>query len=356
MKKQVLQLSLAAGLALPMASIAQNTFPWPANGNVGIGTLAPNDKLEISDNAGGLRLSYASEPSLYFLDINTVVSSGVVRYSFDQRNWDTDYPNTLVFNQGRIGVGTPDPTAKLHVNGNINYGKLSKLDTDELSTATIRSVHLMFGSQTQRRALVDTSEGLQLNYANDWPQMVIGGENVIVPGNLVSRGNVIVVGKTTTSTLELTSDRNRKQDFQAISPREILAKVSALPVTTWRYTNSPVPHIGPMAQDFKAAFDLGEDDKHISAGDGIGVALAAIQGLHELVQEKDSEITALKRELAGMKQELASVKDTVTNRLAALEKSMAKNVEQASYARPHPSLLPQEKEAAQASFRPEATR
>jgi len=32
-----------------------------------------------------------------------------------------------------------------------------------------------------------------------------------------------------------------------------------------------------MAQDFRAAFDLGEDDKHISTIDEGGVALAAVQ-------------------------------------------------------------------------------
>ena len=32
-----------------------------------------------------------------------------------------------------------------------------------------------------------------------------------------------------------------------------------------------------MAQDFRAAFGLGEDDKHISAIDEGGVALAAVQ-------------------------------------------------------------------------------
>lgn len=180
---------------------------------------------------------------------------------------------------------------------------------------------------------MDTSDGLTINYGNDWQQLIVGGQTVIVQGNLVGRGNVTIVGKTTTSTLELTSDRNQKQDFKAVLAAEVLAKVAALPVTSWAYTNSPnVRHLGPMAQDFKAAFNLGEDDKHIGAGDGIGVALAAIQGLHKIVQEKDSEIATLQRQVAAMKQELASVKDSVTDRLAALEKAVSKSaVQQASF-------------------------
>jgi hypothetical protein len=34
-----------------------------------------------------------------------------------------------------------------------------------------------------------------------------------------------------------------------------------------------------MAQDFHAAFQVGDDDKHIATVDADGVALAAIQGL-----------------------------------------------------------------------------
>ena len=52
-----------------------------------------------------------------------------------------------------------------------------------------------------------------------------------------------------------------------------------------------------MAQDFYAAFGVGPDDKHIATVDADGVALAAIQGLHQKLQEKDAEIRALNRRL-----------------------------------------------------------
>jgi SMC interacting uncharacterized protein involved in chromosome segregation len=62
-----------------------------------------------------------------------------------------------------------------------------------------------------------------------------------------------------------------------------------------------VTHLGPMAQDFYAAFAVGMDDKHISMVDADGVALAAIQGLNEKVEQKETEITELKRELDDLK-------------------------------------------------------
>lgn len=83
------------------------------------------------------------------------------------------------------------------------------------------------------------------------------------------------------------SDRNAKRDFSTVDPREVLAKVAALPLSEWQYKAAPgQAHLGPMAQDFHAAFGLnGSDDKHIATVDEGGVALAAIQGLNEKVED-----------------------------------------------------------------------
>ena len=79
-----------------------------------------------------------------------------------------------------------------------------------------------------------------------------------------------------------------------------------------------VQHIGPMAQDFHAAFGLnGADDKHISVVDEGGVALAAIQGLNQKLNEKDAEIQDLKRQndsLAKQLNHLESVVESLADR------------------------------------------
>jgi len=121
-------------------------------------------------------------------------------------------------------------------------------------------------------------------------------------GNLYVTNNVYAHG------VLLTSDRNAKENFAAVDPGAILAKVAALPVTEWNYKTDPAEqkHIGPVAQDFQAAFGLdGFDDKHISAVDEGGVALAAIQGLNQKLTEqlkaRDAEIEQLKQDVAGLK-------------------------------------------------------
>ena len=84
----------------------------------------------------------------------------------------------------------------------------------------------------------------------------------------------------------------------------LLTRLAAIPVSTWNYNAQPdlVRHMGPTAQDFHAAFGLGEDDKHISTVDAEGVALAAIQALYQAVREQDQQIADLRVRLARMEQ------------------------------------------------------
>ena len=102
------------------------------------------------------------------------------------------------------------------------------------------------------------------------------------------------------------SDRNLKEGFAPIDPRAILARVATLPIETWSYKGDTARHLGPMAQDFAAAFGLGVDDRHIFPLDAGGVALAAIQGLHALVQAQDARLQALERELRVLRRDVAA--------------------------------------------------
>ena len=89
--------------------------------------------------------------------------------------------------------------------------------------------------------------------------------------------------------------------------REALEKVAAMPISTWNYKSQDpsIRHIGPMAQDVFGAFGVGEKETMITTIDADGIALAAIQGLHELVQEKDCEIAELEMRLARLERIVA---------------------------------------------------
>jgi hypothetical protein len=97
------------------------------------------------------------------------------------------------------------------------------------------------------------------------------------------------------------SDRNAKTDVAALDDDSVLAKVSALPVTTWRYKSERgVRHVGPMAQDFYSAFGVGEDDRHITSIDEDGVALAAIKALSHRIGDLHGELVDLRGENARL--------------------------------------------------------
>ena len=97
------------------------------------------------------------------------------------------------------------------------------------------------------------------------------------------------------------SDRNVKTDVVQLDDAAVLDKVVALPISRWSYKSERgVRHVGPMAQDFYAAFKVGEDDKHITSIDEDGVALAAIKALHLHVKALDSENAQLRARLAAV--------------------------------------------------------
>ena len=131
-----------------------------------------------------------------------------------------------------------------------------------------------------------------------------------------------------------TSDRNAKTNFAMVDARQVLLKVSGLPIQTWSFKdNTAIRHMGPMAQDFYAAFGLGQDDKTISTIDLDGVALASIQGLYHLLQEKDAEIAVLEKQVATLQSRNAAQQaqiDDLEARLAALEKRLGGAPSQAS--------------------------
>lgn len=120
-----------------------------------------------------------------------------------------------------------------------------------------------------------------------------------------------------------TSDRNVKANFANVNARDILARVNKLPIQTWNYKtqDASIRHIGPMAQDFYAAFNVGEDDRHITTIDSEGVALAAIQGLDQLVEEQNGQIASQQKQIAELQQENAKLEV----RLTALENAMKTN-------------------------------
>ena len=164
------------------------------------------------------------------------------------------------------------------------------------------------------KAFPSAGESMFTPAPNDFLVRATGGV-VFVTGVDATSGNAtagarIAPGSGSWTTL---SDRATKANFANADVRGILKKVSELPITSWNYKSQSdsIRHLGPMSQDFYAAFGLGEDEHGIPVVDGQGVALASIQALAQLVDDKQAQIDALKAE-----------NEKINARLTAIEKAL----------------------------------
>lgn len=115
---------------------------------------------------------------------------------------------------------------------------------------------------------------------------------------------------TTSGSINPISDREQKTNFAAVDPIEVLERLRAVPIELWTYKSDAnnTRHLGPMAQDFHAAFGVGLDDRHIATVDADGVAFAAIQGLdrklEKEVKERDARIAQLEARVEMLSAEI----------------------------------------------------
>ncbi len=238
------------------------------------------------------------------LNVNATNFNGVAKLT-----GGNTFSGTQIFTNGNVGIGTTNPGAKLDVNGTIaasgaylsGSGAATLTFSDALNDAGKSWVlfDAYYGAGNFGIARYDPALG---GFPSDRNIVITPAGNVGI-GKADPATKLDVAGEVTCVAVNLTSDRNAKEDFKPVSSREVLAKVAALPITEWQYKKqSDARHIGPMAQDFHAAFGTGRDDKHIASVDADGVALAAIQGLNEKLEEKSAEVESLKQSVAELKE------------------------------------------------------
>ena len=208
---------------------------------------------------------------------------------------------------GRVGLGTASPSTQLHVLSNAGDAEHVLIEENS-GTSTLRTMLQLENFGASRLNFNDDSSGADVT----WGLNNNGGNfNMIKSGTganafvLTGSGSLTIAG-----TLTQGSDRNAKTNIVEVDPDTVLARVAGLPISEWTYKadESRARHLGPMAQDFAAAFSLGQDDLHISPADMAGVSLAAIQALHRQVSELAAQNRQLTERLSALEAELAAVK------------------------------------------------
>ncbi|HSU53172.1 MAG TPA: tail fiber domain-containing protein [Candidatus Dormibacteraeota bacterium] len=310
-------------------STSNNQFLIRAGGGVGIGTASPTRELEVqgaSDVELGLK-STDTGSHLWTLQSSSITGNPALDGSFQIIDRTSGGSRLLIGTNGHVGIHSTSPQGDLHVNGStvlqglvapsstvatnlLNLGSgvtadgfRNGISFYEASGAMAMSVGYDGTGDSAHNALrIYNNLGSNLFTFQANGNMGIGTNSpqqaLSVVGNIISTG-----------TVNGTSDRSAKTNFAAVNPREVLDKVAALPISRWNYkSETDVTHLGPMAQDFYAAFSIGMDDKHISMVDADGVALAAIQGLNQKLEQTRAENAELKQELLELKNDIASLR------------------------------------------------
>jgi hypothetical protein len=141
--------------------------------------------------------------------------------------------------------------------------------------------------------------------ADRWVAQASGGVYFYTASDL-STGAYLSANSGTWSSV---SDRAVKEHLAPVDAEAVLRAVAALPITTWNYRGEAagVQHMGPMAQDFYAAFRLGDSERHITTIDADGVALAAIQGLAAENAALQAQVEALVEQNAAFEARLSAL-------------------------------------------------
>ena len=300
---------VASGARTNALYIADNDF-------VGLGTSTPSVNLHLkSGNSPALRLEQDG-------------SSGFSAQTWDVAGNETNFfvrdvsnsssipfkirpsaPTNSIFidTDGDIGLGTASPQNTLHLRRADGNTAMLIQEASPVRDNT-RVLLQLQNNGSAKINLIDASPETPSNWilATTEGNLVINEKsNVGSPElTLTENGDLDIRGDVTANNVLLTSDKNLKENFSSLDYQNILNKVSGLDVLKWNYIteNKNSQHIGPMAQDFKAAFGLGDSEEHRSSIDISGVSLAAIKGLRQLIHEQDQQINKLQQQVEQLKQ------------------------------------------------------
>jgi PKD repeat protein len=262
-------------------------------------TAAMRFGVDPSDITGGLPGGGSDFPNGEIKAVN-MNSTGQNDTDIILSSWTGKSLNEALHVQGAtgyLGIGTASPTSPVDIEstGVPFFGQLKLESTDPKGLAGLL---LQATNQTQY-----------------WTIGVNGISSSYRPSSLVFAGpgpGIMEFSKTgdlkINGSLNQGSDRNSKENFVAVDTGKLLEKVDSLQLSEWNYkADSNTRHLGPMAQDFYSAFQLGQDDKHIATIDAEGVTLGAIQELNKVQKEKDAKIVSLEERIAILEKTVAEL-------------------------------------------------
>jgi hypothetical protein len=295
-----------------------------SNGYVGIGTKSPTSKIHIvggGDYGSIIKMSNTTSGKNWHLglthtDFFTIAQTGI-------NDW-----LTITQDNGFVGIGTKNPTSKLHISGDGSYGTIIKMS----NTTSGKNWH--FGlTHTDRFSFAQTGVNDWLTIKQDNGFVGIGTNSPVakldVEGNIYAQaihlqggdgvcdskkcyriyayGSIYLNGGTYQG-----SDKRYKKNI--IQLNDSLNKVCMLrgvsyEFDTERYPDRSFPEnkqIGVIAQELETQYAemVTEDRDGYKAVSYDKLTAVLIEAIKELRAEKDAEIEALRKRVEALEKQL----------------------------------------------------
>jgi trimeric autotransporter adhesin len=304
-----------------------------SNASPGFNTIAIGDRAGFNTGAGGKGL-YIGSAAGYNGNGGIAIGDSA---SFNGSNFASialGYKSLFDLTSGIYNVSVGAYSQQRTTNGiyNVSLGSFALNDNTSgnynvaiggsaLSINTSGDYNTSIGYSAGRYGGINLTNGTVIgydSYISSSNTMAFGNTDVtkwVFGGSTTPAGRAFVVGSTnvngngayltTGGTWTNTSDSHKKDDFSTPDGADVLNKIDKLPITRWKYKGTDEYHVGPTAQDFYEAFQLGLDSTSISTVDPSGIALRAIQQLIKENKELKQRIENLEQNsFKGKRQEL----------------------------------------------------
>lgn len=282
-------------------------------GRVGLGTSTPVVELHIKDSdTPTMRLEQDSSGgwTAQTWDVAGNESNFFIR--------DVTHGSALPF---RIQPGTPSSTLNLKSDGSVGIGTWSPAYPLELETTGENAVFALDRTDGATGKFVVAAIKTAFGSVTNHKVEILVNDSAVA--EFQTDGDLSIDGY-----LHEGSDVNAKEAFVAVDGGDVLERLDGVSISTWSFkaSDDDARHMGPMAQDFYAAYGLGSDDRHISAMDVGGVALSAIKELDARNEVLEAENVALRSDVSDLEARVAALEAMVAGDAAPTALSPQSNI------------------------------
>ncbi len=284
------------------------------NGNVGIGTSIPANKLEVAGKIKTTTLQISSGAASGYLlqsDVNGN-ASWISPSSLSDNDWTVNGNNMYSSVTGNVGIGTSTPGAKLDVDGSATFNESGAAVNFRIESNTRTHAFFLDGNNDfigmgssspgadlhilQSSAL--SSRGLRLEYnsgGNYWTTYIDGADDYNFSYNGTLKSYILDLdGSYVTA-----SDRRLKKDIRPLG--RTLDKVMNLNAYRYRFIGSEQAAFsyGLMAQEVELQFPelihMKNGYKMLAYDQFVPILLESVKELNEKVQSLEQRIAQLER-------------------------------------------------------------